>query len=201
MILYKFIRKLKNISSYFSKKIFFYYYILIFGGFGKNSYIKGKVWLTNPIYIFIGKSCQIGPYCRLESFSNYGNVKSNPKLLIGDYTSIQHAVHIYCANSVILEKGCLIASGCMITDNNHGINPIGEHYGNQPLKSRPTIIKEYVWLGENVCVLAGSEIGKRSIIRSNSVVIGKIPEYSIASGNPAKVIKKYNFETNFWETV
>ena len=181
------------------KTIFQSYYKQIFGSFGKNSHIKGKVWLTKPENIFIGNSCQIGPYCRLETFPNYGNEKSCPKLFIGDNTSIQHAVHIYCKESVILEKGCLIASGCMITDNNHGINPESDHYVNQPLNSRPTILEEDVWLGENVCVLAGSKIGKRSIIRSNSVVIGIIPSYCIASGNPAKVVKKYNFETKMWE--
>jgi acetyltransferase-like isoleucine patch superfamily enzyme len=180
------IKKIKNIFNFFSRRIMRYYFNFIFGGFGKSSYIKGKVWLTDPVNIFIGKSCQIGPYCRLETFSNYGSLKSNPKLIIGDNTSIQHAVHIYCANSLIIEKGCLIA---------------GDHYGYQPLKSRTTIIREHVWLGENVCVLAGSDIGKRSIIRSNSVVIGKIPEFSIASGNPAKVIKQYNFETKMWVKV
>jgi acetyltransferase-like isoleucine patch superfamily enzyme len=201
MILINVFNKLSNLFRELKNNIFYYYYRLVFGSFGRKSFFKGEVWLTNPKYIFIGKSCQIGPYCRLETFTNYGLVKTSPVLIIGDNTSIQHAVHIYCANSVILEKGCLIASGCMITDNNHGTNPIGEHYVKQPLKSRPTILREDVWLGENVCVLAGSEIGKRSIIRSNSVVVGKIPEYSIASGNPAKVIKKFNFNTNIWERV
>jgi len=187
----------KIINIFFSKV----YYKMIFNGFGKNSFIKGKVWLTNPENITIGNSCQIGPLCRLETFPNYANEKSFPKLIIGDKTSIQHAVHIYCKESVVIGEGCLIASGCMITDNNHGTDAIGDHYVNQPLNSRPTIIEDDVWLGENVCVLAGSKIGKRSIVRSNSVVIGLIPSYSIVSGNPAVIIKKYNFETNIWEKV
>ena len=193
--------KIKKLYHSFIGYINYPFYRFIFGAFGKRTLIKGKVWLTGSKNIYIGKKCQIGPFCRLETFSNYGNVTTNPKLVIGDFTSIEHAVHIYYAESVILKSGCLIASGCMITDNNHGTDPLGDRYINQPLKSRPTIIHENVWLGENVCVLAGSEIGERSIIRSNSVVIGKIPEYSIASGNPANVIKKFNFESGVWEKI
>jgi acetyltransferase-like isoleucine patch superfamily enzyme len=124
-----------------------------------------------------------------------------PVLKIGDNTYIEHAVHIYCAESVIISDGCLIASGCMITDNNHGIDPEGALYVFQPLKSRPTLLEKGVWLGENVCVLAGSSIGERSIIGAGSVVKGDIPAFSIASGNPATIKKRYNFENKKWDKV
>lgn len=193
--------KLKRIPKWLYLRITRFYYTYRFGAFKKHSIIKGKIFLTNPENIYISEHCQIGPYCRLETFPNYGNQKSYPKLIIKDKVSLQHAVHIYCKESVIIEEGCLIASGCMITDNNHGIDPRGPRYVKQPLNSRPTIIEKEVWLGENVCVLAGSKIGKRSIIGSNSVVKGIIPEYAIAVGNPAKVIKKYNFDMNSWDRV
>ena len=182
-------------------KIKWVYFSFLLGSFGNGSYIRGKIWTSKPRNIFIGKSCQIGPYCRIETFTNYGNKVSKPKLIIGDNCSLQHAVHIYCAESVELQKGCLIASGCMITDENHGIDPVGRDYVDQPLSIKPTLLKEGVWLGENVCVLPGSIIGKKCIIGANSVVNGNIPDYSIAVGNPAKVIKKYNFETKTWERV
>jgi protein CpsI len=49
--------------------------------------------------------------------------------------------------------------------------------------------------------LPGTVIGKNSIIGANSVVSKNIPENCIAVGNPAKVIKKYNFETKKWEKI
>lgn len=176
-------------------------YSFTFGSLGKNTIIYGKIWYSKPKNIFIGHRCKIGPYCRIETFPNYGKRNTNPKLSIGDDSSLQHAVHIYCADLLTIGSGVLIASGCMITDNNHGMDPEGILYENQPLISKPTLIEDGVWLGENVCVLSGSKIGKRSIIGSNSVVKGKIPSYTIASGNPAKVIKYYNFETKTWEKV
>ena len=56
------------------------------------------------------------------------------------------------------------------------------------------------WIGENACIL-GVIIGKQCVIGANSVVTKDIPDYSVAVGIPAKVIKKYNFETQQWERV
>lgn len=197
-MLIKIFKKIYKISFILINKIYRFYFKFKFGHFGKGSTIKGKIWLTNPSNIYIGEYTQIGPYCRIETFPQY---KNKPKLIIGKHCSIQHAVHIYCSSKVELENGCLIASGCMITDENHGTNPEGEYYLNQKLITKPTLLKEGVWLGENVSVLNGSTIGKRSIIGANSVVNGIIPDYCIAVGIPAKVIKKYNFETKSWEKV
>ena len=53
------------------------------------------------------------------------------------------------------------------------------------------------WIGENVSII-GASIGKNCIIGANSVVTNNIPDYSIAVGSQAKIIKKYNFNTNKW---
>jgi acetyltransferase-like isoleucine patch superfamily enzyme len=170
-----------------------------YGSIGIGTRILGEIWTTEPKNIFIGKMVKIGPLCRLETFSHYGNTITKPRMIISDFVSLQHAVHIYCNQYLEIQDGVLIASGCMITDNNHGINPLGSFYVNQPLSGAPTIIKKGAWLGENVAVLAGSTIGERSIIGANSVVKGDIPDYCIAAGNPARVIKRYNFASAKWE--
>jgi acetyltransferase-like isoleucine patch superfamily enzyme len=41
-------------------------------------------------------------------------------------------------------------------------------------------------------------VGKHSVVGANSVVTSDIPDYSIAVGSPARVIKKYNFEKKEW---
>jgi lipopolysaccharide O-acetyltransferase len=69
------------------------------------------------------------------------------------------------------------------------------------LYANPVSIGNCVWLGEGVAVLSGAKIGDGCIIGAHSVVKGEIPPYSVAVGAPARVVKKYNFETKNWEKV
>ena len=66
------------------------------------------------------------------------------------------------------------------------------------LSAKSMIIHDDVWIGELVSVFPGVEIGKGAIIGANSVVTKSVPEYCIVAGNPAKVIKKYDFESKQW---
>ena len=63
------------------------------------------------------------------------------------------------------------------------------------------IIGEGSWLGTNVVVVGKVSIGKHCVIGANSVVTKDIPDYSVAAGIPAKVIKKYDFEKKEWVRV
>ena len=74
-------------------------------------------------------------------------------------------------------------------------------YYKQPLVTSPVSIGDGCWIAENVKILRGSIIGEKCIVAANSVVKGKFPAYSIIAGNPAKVIKKWNFEKSEWEKV
>ena len=69
---------------------------------------------------------------------------------------------------------------------------------NQPVKVlRKVRIGEGSWLGENVSV-CGASIGKHCVIGANSVVTKDIPDYCVAVGSPAKVVKKYDSEKKQW---
>lgn len=168
-----------------------------FGFCGKGFVVCGKMHLTNPKYISIGERVKIGPYSRLE-VTNYTDTYLGTIITIGDGTSIEHAVHVYGTIGLKIGSNCMIASGCMITDNNHGINLEDGIYKNQKLTSECVQIGNNCWLGENVCVLPGVSIGDNCIIGCNSVVAHSIPEYSIAVGSPARVIKKYDQQIRKW---
>lgn len=55
---------------------------------------------------------------------------------------------------------------------------------------RPVVIGSFVWMGFAVIVLPGVTIGDYSIIGAGSVVTKDIPSYSIAAGNPARVLRQ-----------
>ena len=71
----------------------------------------------------------------------------------------------------------------------------------QSLDIRPVSIGEDSHIGANSVILAGCSIGKRCQIGAGSVVTKSIPDFSIAVGNPARIIKRYSFETKDWERV
>lgn len=54
------------------------------------------------------------------------------------------------------------------------------------------------WIGAHVSIIGNVSIGKHCVIAANSVVVKDIPDYSVAAGVPAKVIKKYSFEKEEW---
>ena len=55
------------------------------------------------------------------------------------------------------------------------------------------------WLGTHVVIAGNVKIGKHCVIGANSVVTKDIPDYCVAVGIPAKIIKKYNFDTCTWD--
>lgn len=62
---------------------------------------------------------------------------------------------------------------------------------------KPVLIGNFCWIGANTTILPGVKIGDFSIIGAGSVVTRDIPPYSIAVGNPAKVIKKRIISTPY----
>lgn len=57
------------------------------------------------------------------------------------------------------------------------------------VSTSPITINDDVWIGANAVIAAGVTIGKHCVIGAGSVVTKDVPDYSVAVGNPAKVIK------------
>src|SRR5262249_32063632 len=64
----------------------------------------------------------------------------------------------------------------------------------QSMPERPVIIGDGSWLGYGTVVLPGARIGKHVVVGANSVVSGEIPDYSVAVGTPARVVKRWTPE-------
>lgn len=168
--------------------------------------IRFPIDLRGKKYIDFGKNVTTGYHCRLEAYP-IENDKSKI-LTFGDNVQINDFVHIAAAKKIEIGNNVLIASKIFISDICHGeyddfenMSAPNEHPNDRKLSVKPVTVHDDVWIGEMVSILPGVEIGKGAIIGANSVVTKSVPEYSIAVGNPAKVIKRYNFETKRWEKV
>ena len=152
--------------------------------FPKARLIRFPFDIRGTKYIKYGKNFTTGTGCRIEAYKFKDKI---PELIIGD--------------------NVLIASKVYITDLNHG-SYSGEKQSNpeeiakeRKIYTKPVKIENNVWIGENVVILPGTTVGKNSVIGANAVVSRDIPKNCIAVGNPATIIKKYNFETKEWEKI
>lgn len=171
------------------------YYKAIFYKFGEGSYFDSPLRIDGPQNIKIGVGCWIQYKTWLAASNLLGD---NVELVIEDGCTIGHFNHIIATKSIVLHKNVLTADKVYISDNIHGYEDINLPISRQPVVQNGTVeIGEGSWLGENVCVL-GAKIGKHCVIGSNSVVTKDIPDFCVAVGVPAKVIKQYDFEKNEW---
>lgn len=179
---------IKNCYSLLLTKLFFPSARLV----RRPIYIRGKG-------ISFGEGFTTGYCCRIELFGSKGETT----LFVGKNCKLGDYVHIAASKSVVIGDDCLFASHIYVSDTNHGDNSSDPTIppDKRPLSSSPVVIGNCVWLGEGVSVLPGSKIGDGCVIGAHSVVKGVIPEFSIAVGAPARVVKRYNFDTKCWERV
>ncbi len=147
----------------------------------------------------------IGDNSRLLCWSKYSSIcppqNLNPHLIIGRNFHATRNLTIQCAGKTTIGDDVLIASDVFIIDYNHGLNPNSNSYLDNKLEVLGVTIGNGVWIGNNVVILPGVHIGDKAIIGAGSVVTKDIPSYTIAVGNPARIVKQYNIKTQQWEII
>lgn len=147
--------------------IFKHYYVdpnpSKFGHYGNNTSIARPCDLKKPSNIYLYDFVRIGPK---------SNIMTSGK------------------GKFVMKRGCLCSENLVVVTSNHRQH-IGEYLNsnNEDAVYGDVIVEEDVWIGVNVTLLAGIRVGRGAIIGACSVVTKDIPPYSIAVGNPAKVIK------------
>ena len=199
--LIKFIKKPFSFILAASNIINFLILKLQFKHIGYGTVIHKQILLTNRKRISLGKNVLLMPNSRIELIKNYANEEFSPNLLIGNDSQIHQNCHITCADQIEIGNNVIIVANVTITDIIHPYEDIYIPINENKIKTYPVSIGDQSYIYNNSVVLPGSTIGKHCVIGANSVVNGTIPDYCIAVGSPAKVIKKYNFETKIWEKV
>ncbi|MBD1362231.1 acyltransferase [Mucilaginibacter sp. ZT4R22] len=170
-------------------------------------------WFLNPFYHKHGKRSIIGFYARMDVFP-FNNFAIGEYSIIEDFAALNngvgdiiigHHVGVGISNTIIgpvtLGNYVMMAQNIVLSGLNHGYEDITLPPRVQKVITKQITVMDNVWIGANSVITAGVTIGKHAVIGAGSVVTKDIPEYSVAVGNPAKVIKKYNFETGNWEKV
>jgi acetyltransferase-like isoleucine patch superfamily enzyme len=177
---------------------------------------RPRLWvrlLINPFIHSFGKHSKIRTRTRMDVFP-FNKFSLGAKSVIEDFSTINNGVGdvvigintiVGMGNTVIgpvtIGNNVMLAQNIVISGMNHGYEDVNIAPSFQKEICKQIIIADDVWIGANCVITAGVNIGKHSVIGAGSVVTKDVPEFSIAVGNPAKVIKQYNKESLSWQKV
>lgn len=164
--------------------------------------IGKNVTFNNPECIHFGEKVTIGKFSYFLPCKNYAGVNYSPVISIGNNCKIGIRNSFASIHSITIGNDVLFAGYVHITDHSHGYEDIQCSITSQKLISKgPVVIEDECWLGFGCEILSGVHIGKHSVVAARAVVTKDVPPYSIVAGNPARIIKSFNFESNKWERV
>ncbi|MEN8412018.1 DapH/DapD/GlmU-related protein [Acinetobacter bereziniae] len=166
-----------------------------FGRFGFISYLGKPVYIKGSKRIFIGKKVRIFPNVRLEVHG------AGSKITIGDNVGIAQNVHITSGSNLTIGKNSTILANVFITNIDHDYTELNVPILEQRNIIKETSIGENCFIGIGAAIQAGTILGKQCVVGTNSVVRGVFPDYCVIVGNPAKIIKRFNFDTQKWEKI
>jgi acetyltransferase-like isoleucine patch superfamily enzyme len=175
------------------------YYRYIFAAIGRGSLIYKPLLLSGSQFVHIGDYTLIRQGARIEAILL--DPGRPPRIEIGSNVNIEQNVHIVCTSRISIGDNVTITGNCSIVDTAHPFQDI-----HDPVKigaridptPRPIEIGHGTFIGIGCVILPNVRIGKHCVVGSNSTVTRDIPDYSVAAGSPARIQKRYDFETKSW---
>lgn len=135
-----------------------------------------------------GAYIEMGDSCTLDKGATFLLTKPHPKLLIGSNVTIGRGTIISIKSTCKIGSYTLIGPNVQIQDSNHSTSR-NNLIKFQRAEIKPINIGCDCWIGAGAKVLSGVTIGNGAVIGANAVVTKDIPDFAIAVGCPARVIK------------
>ena len=157
---------------------------------GKNSLIRFQTRMD----VFPFNPFVLGKWANIENYSCVNNTMG--PVVIGDNSRIGLSNTII--GPVTIGNNVNIAQNVVMSGLNHGYEEISIAPRLQKCSTAQITIENDCWIGANVVITSGVTIGKHSVVAAGSVVTKSTPPYCILAGNPAKIIKYYDFDLSKW---
>jgi len=136
-------------------------------------------------------------YGTLNDINRETHIICPERVEIGSYIYIGPGAYISGWGGVSIANGTIIGPNLAIHSANHNFKNSKYIPYDETFDFRKVTIGENVWIGANVIIVPGAEIGEGCIVAAGTVVSGNIPPLSIIAGNPCKVIKQRDAEHYF----
>jgi acetyltransferase-like isoleucine patch superfamily enzyme len=180
-------------------------YPLIVGHVGRNVAFGANVVLRHPHKISIADNVVVDDNCCLDAkgTTNRGIVLErgvflgrntilsckNGDILLDEDANIGFNVEVFSAADVRIGKRVLVAAYTYLVGGDHLYDRVDVPVLEQGRTARGIDVGDNVWLGAHVVVADGVRIGRDAVIGAGAVVTGDIPEFHVAAGVPARVIR------------
>jgi acetyltransferase-like isoleucine patch superfamily enzyme len=181
-------------------------YPLVLGSVGRNVVFGVNVTLRHPHKIAIADNVVIDDCCCLDAkgtdnhgitigsgvFVGRNTILSckNGDIVVDNDANLGFNCEIFSAARVRVGKSVLMAAYTYLVGGDHLHDRTDIPVLEQGRTARGIDVDDNVWLGTHVVVTDGSRIGRDAIIGAGAVVVGDIPEFSVAAGIPAKVMRE-----------
>jgi serine acetyltransferase len=174
-------------------KAFFSHFFRRYGRGTKLVFPAGVEGIGN---IALGDGVYVAPRTLLAAVPHTGAGECS--LEIGDGCSIGYANHIYATRKITIGREVLTANNVYISDNMHVYTDPTRPVLRQPVRQlEPVVIGDGAWLGQNACII-GASVGRHSVVGANAVVTSDIPDFCVAAGSPAVIIRRLDPESGAW---
>ncbi len=192
--------------------------LLRFGYNAQHMFMQGLRWTLSYFFyepLFRGRCASVGKRFRVwrmpfvaghasivigDDVNFFGKVGifsgrqcDEPRLVFGNRVDIGHDVVFVVNKEIVIEDDVNIASGVRFMDSDAHPRDAMARIADLPApvdEIKPVRIGRYAWIGQNSFIMKGVTVGEGAIIGVNSVVVNDIPAYSVAMGNPARVVVK-----------
>ena len=155
--------------------------------------------MITPRHVVVKENVIIWHNCRIEGVERYNDKWYTPSIVLNKGVRIQQGVHITCADSIVIGDNTCISAYATITDINHPYIDVTVPIERQDLDVKRVRIGNDCKIYNGAVILPGVQIGNHVCIGANSVVNRDIPDFCVAVGSPARIIKRYNPDTENWE--
>lgn len=180
-----------------------HYWVGRFGRAGRGIVIGDGFQAYAPERIQVGNGVAIANRVTLRAMTAYpwSNPPQSfsPEIVLEDNCFINNGSQISCVRRVAIGADVMIAENCFIADNNHGYaDP------DLPVRAQPLVADGEVqigagsWIGAHCSIVGNVRIGRHCVVGANSVVTKDLPDFSVAAGAPARILKRYDREKGAW---
>lgn len=155
---------------------------------------QADIRFTEPVYLGPGFSLHMpdggtfvaGPAVEFRRGFR-AEVGAEGRIEIGAGTVFTYEVVLQCSTRMTIGEYCVFAQGALVVDGSHRFRDLDKAMVAQGYDFRPIAIGDHVAVMAHSTVIA--DLGERAFVGANSVVTKPIPAFSVAVGQPARVVE------------